>query len=79
MTDIISKKDYIAQVFDKYPVVRRAFIDRKMRCFACDMMKFATVEECCSNHKIKDVEGFVSTLNKYKSTTNTHGSEVLSF
>jgi len=66
MPEIISKNDYISHIFEKFPSARRVFIDKSMRCFACDIMKFATVEECCRNHKIRDINSFVKNLNKTK-------------
>jgi hypothetical protein len=66
MSDSITKNDYITNIFNKFPSTRKVFISNKMRCFACELNRFATVEECCKNHKVKDPEKFVLMLNESK-------------
>jgi len=66
MSESISKTDLITNIFTKYPSTRRVFISNKMRCFACELNRFATVEECCRNHKVKDPDSFVLLLNESK-------------
>ncbi len=66
MSEEITKDDYITNIFTKYPSTRRVFVNNKMRCFACEMNRFATVEECCRNHKVKDPDNFVMMLNESK-------------
>jgi len=60
-----SKKDLILNIFKKCPSARRYFIKKSMRCPACELNRFATVEECCRNHKVKDIDNFVRELNKF--------------
>lgn len=62
----ITKNDYLEKIFEKYPSTRKVFVNKSMRCFGCELMKFATVEECCKNHKIKDLDKFVLMLNESK-------------
>jgi hybrid cluster-associated redox disulfide protein len=64
MEEVITKTDYISNIFNKYPAARKVFIKNKMRCFACELNRFATVEECCINHKVKDPDSFVKMLNE---------------
>jgi len=64
--ETIEKNDYIEKIFEKYPSTRKVFINKGMRCIACEMNRFATVEECCANHKVKDLDSFVRMLNESK-------------
>jgi hybrid cluster-associated redox disulfide protein len=64
MTEAITKSDNLANIFNKYPSTMKVFIKNKMRCFACELNAFATVEECCRNHKVKDPDSFVLMLNE---------------
>ncbi len=58
----IGKNAMVQEIFTRHPQTRQVFIKNRMRCFGCDMLKFATVEECCKNHHISDVDAFVSSL-----------------
>ena len=58
----IGRNAMIQEIFTRHPQTRQVFIKNSMRCFGCDMLKFATVEECCKNHEIKDVDAFVNSL-----------------
>lgn len=69
----ITQQDYITNIFSKYPSTRRVFIKNKMRCFACELNKFATVEECCINHKVKDPDSFIKMLNQSKDEELNNG------
>ena len=62
--EAIGKSAMIQEIFSKHPQTRDVFIKNKMRCFGCDMIKFATVEECCKNHKVKDIDSFIDSLNQ---------------
>jgi hypothetical protein len=73
MEATITKNDLILNIFARYPSARKVFISRKMRCFACEMNRFATVEECCRNQKIKDVDGFVKMLNESRDEETDNG------
>lgn len=64
MLELIKKSDPIEKIFEKYPSTRKVFINKGMRCVACEMNRFATVEECCANHKVKDPDTFVRMLNE---------------
>ena len=64
MIEHIKKSDPIEKIFEKFPSTRKVFINKNMRCVVCDMNRFATVEECCINHKVKDPDSFVKMLNE---------------
>ncbi|MFO7809851.1 MAG: DUF1858 domain-containing protein [Candidatus Delongbacteria bacterium] len=61
----ITKDDFITEIFEICPDCRRVFIKNKMRCFGCELNRFATVGECCKHHKIKDPDNFLNSLNNY--------------
>ena len=62
--EVIKKTDCLENIFRKYPSARKVFINKSLRCVVCELNKFSTVEECCANHKVKDVDGFVRMLNE---------------
>ena len=64
MIELIKKNDPIEKIFEKYPSTRKVFINKSMRCVVCEMNRFATVEECCINHKVKNTDDFVRMLNE---------------
>ncbi len=64
MIEYIKKSDPIEKIFEKFPSTRKVFINKSMRCVVCEMNRFATVEECCINHKVKDPDDFVRMLNE---------------
>jgi hypothetical protein len=64
MMEMIKKNDNIDGIFRKYPSTRKVFINKSLRCVICEMNRFVTVEECCLNNKVKDVDGFVKLLNE---------------
>ena len=64
MIEYIKKSDQIEKIFEKFPSTRKVFINKSMRCVVCEMNRFATVEECCINHKVKDPDDFVRMLNE---------------
>jgi len=66
VTELITPNDQISKIFEKYPSTRKVFINKGMRCVVCEMNRFATVGECCANHKVKDLDKFVLMLNESK-------------
>jgi len=73
MSEEITKNDYITNIFNKYPSTRKVFINNKMRCLICELKRFATVEECCRNHKVKNPDKFVLMLNESKDEDLNNG------
>ena len=63
MPELIKKTDFIKNVFKQHPIIRDTFIEKNMHCVSCEIYKFATIAESCTNHNIGDIDEFIDLLN----------------
>lgn len=65
MEEQILRKDiHVSELFKHWPDLVSFFLDQKMGCVGCSLMRFCTLEDVAIAYEL-DRDGFIAALNAY--------------
>ena len=63
----IYKDIYVSDLFKSWPALLSLFMDQKLDCIGCSLVRFCTVEDIAVAYDL-DLDEFITILNEYVQT-----------